>query len=415
MTNPFYPFNFTLYTPNTPPPTMKPSLLAALAALLLPLAAFAAGNEIVSVAAKGYGTTPEAARLAAGRAAIEQVVGQLVDAETLVENDELVKDKILAYSAAVLDGVEAVGKPQKTEDGLFCVSVLARVRKTKIVERLKTGNVPVKIGSEFSDVVDRVQSAKDREEGARAMLEKVFRGFPHNLVKAEPVRGRDGRLFEIDRSKGENEVVATVDVSIDPVAYGAWAKDLMQKLDEIAESHEDRVVKIDKERYGDARGYPSQGILDVDFDEDANDGKPCLAVCKPVRKSANSAVVRSYYFPKPFWRSVVEPLLKRVHASDCAIRLSLYDEDDELVGSSEPAEFLEETDSYRWHWKSPCLLECDYSDRWMISPFFRDDESTASFRMKLSLGTYDPEDLKDIVELKRTFVFKNEDDEDIPE
>ena len=397
---------------------MKNILFAVLSAILLSHVAFAAENEIVSVAAKGYGPTPEAARLAAGRAAIEQVVGQLVDAETLVENGELVKDKILSYSAAVLDGVESVGEPQKTEDGEFCVSVRARVRKTKIAERLKAENVPVDLGPEFSDVVDRVQSGKDHEEDARAMLEKAFGGFPHNLVKAEPVRGKDGRLFEIDRGNGENEVVATVDVSIDHDAYGAWVKDLMQKLDEIAESHEDREVKIDKERYGVARGCPRQGILDVNFDEDTNDEKPCLAVCKPVRKSANSAAVRFYYFPKAFWKNILEPLLKRVHASDCAIRLSLYAEGDELVGSSEPAKFFEKTNSYRWDWESPCLQKSsNFEDTWIVSPFFRDNEcrSTASFQMKLSLGTYDTGDLKDVVTLKKKFVFKNEDDEDIPE
>ena len=394
-------------------------LPALVAVLLLPFAAFAADNEIVSIAAKGYGTTPESARLAAGRAAIEQVVGQLVDAETLVENDELVKDKILAYSAAVLDGVEAVGKPQKTEDGLFCVSVLARVRKTKIAERLKAENVPVKVGSEFSDVVDRVQSAKDREEGAREMLAKAFRGFPYNLVKAEPVRGKDGRLFEIDRSKGENEVVATVDVSIDPVAYGAWVKDLMQKLDEIAESHEDRVVKIDKEHYARYRNYPSQGILSADLAKDAARKKPCLSVCKPVRKSANSVVVRSYYFSETFWKNAVEPVLERIHTSDCAIQISLFAEDDDLVGSSKAVGFSEKIEGgCPWEWSHPCLYD-DGGNHWTVSSFFRDPyvdtKLASSFRRNLSLGTYDSDDLKDIVEMKKQFVFKNEDDEDIPE
>ena len=395
---------------------MKHLLPSILAALLLPLAASAAENEIVSVAAKGYGTTPEAARLAAGRAAIEQVVGQLVDAETLVENDELVKDRILTYSAAVLDGVEVVGAPDKGADGLFCVRVLARVRKTKIAERLRAENVPVRLGSEFSDAVDRVRSAKDRENAARALLEKAFEGFPHNLVKAEPVRGKDGRLFEIKRNKGVNEVFATVDVSIDPVAYGAWVKDLMQKLDEIAVSHVETIVEIDKEQYGDARNDSSQGILVMDLDEDLDKDKATLTVCKPIRKSANSAAVRRYSFPKGFWENLCEPVLERVLASDCAIRLSLYAEGDELVGSSKPVEFREQSirGSTSWSWSCPCLSE--YSDsHWRISPFFFNDEYTATFRMKVSLGSYDEEDLKDIVELKRSFVFKNEDDEVIPE
>ena len=67
---------------------MKHLFLAALAALLLPLAAFAADdNSLVEVFATGVGTTQEAAMKAADRAAVEQVVGRMVDATTLVEND----------------------------------------------------------------------------------------------------------------------------------------------------------------------------------------------------------------------------------------------------------------------------------------------------------------------------------------
>ena len=81
----------------------KPATAAVLlAALLLPLSASAQDAETVTVLATGYGVDPDAAKKAAGRAAIEQVVGQLVDAETLVENDELVKDCILTHSAAFL-------------------------------------------------------------------------------------------------------------------------------------------------------------------------------------------------------------------------------------------------------------------------------------------------------------------------
>lgn len=70
---------------------MKPSLLsAALAALLLPLAAFATdAGQLVDVVATGHGSTVREATKAALRAAVEQVVGTMVDATTLVENDEL--------------------------------------------------------------------------------------------------------------------------------------------------------------------------------------------------------------------------------------------------------------------------------------------------------------------------------------
>lgn len=67
-------------------------------ALSYPALSLAEEPEAVSVEASGFGETVELAKKAAGRAAIEQVVGQMVDAESLVENDELIKDKILQYS-----------------------------------------------------------------------------------------------------------------------------------------------------------------------------------------------------------------------------------------------------------------------------------------------------------------------------
>lgn len=74
---------------------VKPSIfLATLAvALLLPFAAFAAdAGQFVDVVATGHGSTVREATKAALRAAVEQVVGTMVDATTLVENDEQINN-----------------------------------------------------------------------------------------------------------------------------------------------------------------------------------------------------------------------------------------------------------------------------------------------------------------------------------
>ena len=77
------------------------------AGLFVPFLA-AADAGMVVVTAKGSGVTVAEAKKDAGRNAIQLVVGELLDAETLVENDELVKDRILTHSIADANGtVEA--------------------------------------------------------------------------------------------------------------------------------------------------------------------------------------------------------------------------------------------------------------------------------------------------------------------
>ena len=55
-------------------------------------------GDTISVVATGIGKDRDEALKSALRAAVEQAVGVLVDAETLVTNDKLVTDKILTFS-----------------------------------------------------------------------------------------------------------------------------------------------------------------------------------------------------------------------------------------------------------------------------------------------------------------------------
>jgi hypothetical protein len=63
---------------------------------------------LVAVVATGAGETPDAARQNAFSAAIEQVVGALVDAETIVKNDQVVRDQVLTYSRGYVEEFDVV-------------------------------------------------------------------------------------------------------------------------------------------------------------------------------------------------------------------------------------------------------------------------------------------------------------------
>lgn len=80
------------------------------AAVLLAVPVVQGAEQLVDVVATGYGTTVREATKAAFRSVVEQVVGTMVDATTLVENDKLIEDEILTYSAGMIATSKAIGE-----------------------------------------------------------------------------------------------------------------------------------------------------------------------------------------------------------------------------------------------------------------------------------------------------------------
>jgi hypothetical protein len=102
-----------------------------------------AGNKDKStVIAEGVGATGDAALKDAFRNAVRQVVGAVVDAETLVNDDQVIFDKILTYSDGFVKTYEELSKSQ--EKGLIRTKIRATVEQRSVIARLKASNVAVK-------------------------------------------------------------------------------------------------------------------------------------------------------------------------------------------------------------------------------------------------------------------------------
>ena len=228
---------------------MKYALISVtLAALILPFAALAA--ETQTVVATGYGTTADDAKKAAIRAAVEQVVGSMVDAETLVENDELVRDEILSYSAGLVESAEFVGEPRKTPAGLVEVRIRAVVKKTEIEAKLPKSEKVVREVSGQSLFAKRV-SGKQNLEDAEAVMKKVF--DPEKVracVKADLVPlNEDGAVLDVDPATGE--VFADVKVWVDMDAYKKWTKEIVEKIGPMATKRREVVSKHQNDGFSD--------------------------------------------------------------------------------------------------------------------------------------------------------------------
>ena len=207
---------------------MNRLLPAALAALLLPLAALAADEDsLVEVFAVGSGLTQEAAMKAANKAAIEQVVGTMVDATTRIENDELVEDRILTYSAALIADSKIVGEPKKSADGLITVKVRATVERTALKEKLAAARI-VSVELDGESLWAQAISAQDNLAAAEAMIKDVLAKHLACVI-VEQVPGKNGKS-PIDYDPKTGEVFANVRVRIDQAKYRQFVKEVLEKL-----------------------------------------------------------------------------------------------------------------------------------------------------------------------------------------
>lgn len=197
---------------------MKRILLVAVS--LFALAGFCDEAETIKVRGKGIGTNKMEALKDAYRDAIEQAVGLYVDAEQMVKNEELVKDKILTQSNAYIEKYELVSE-NNVGNGLIGVKILAVVRKTALAKRIRevmnpqiidmTGiakNLHAQIATETKKNTDSLTLLKNELDGLSPVkqLMKVTLGTTTPIVESVSEDANLVRLWypinvEVDKDK----------------------------------------------------------------------------------------------------------------------------------------------------------------------------------------------------------------------
>lgn len=128
----------------------------------------------------GRGTTEDEAFKQAVVEAVRSVVGTLVTAENVVNNDEVIKDKVLTLSNGFVEKV-LEQKKQKLTDGTYEVALKCVVRKGQLYGTLKEANVPtVKFDgvSMFADVLSQVDFKKNAVKNLQVAFGKFYAEFP---------------------------------------------------------------------------------------------------------------------------------------------------------------------------------------------------------------------------------------------
>jgi hypothetical protein len=174
----------------------------------LSLAKVQQGHKLTKIViAEGVGTTEKEAIVDASRSAVKQTVGTYLVSETLMQNDELVKDEVLSYSRGYVEGFEII-KKEKNE-GLIEVTASVRVAYKRLETKLGNLNLTLKdIGTTAFKAVeyDKFSAAKEfKNIFSKLVIEPLYspKTYQANIINFRPASSSDLLLLDWEpNSKG---------------------------------------------------------------------------------------------------------------------------------------------------------------------------------------------------------------------
>jgi hypothetical protein len=207
-----------------------------------------ASTKEIMVTAQGV--DPDQAEKQAISDAVRRAVGSYIDAKTIVENDAVIKDRILSVSSGFVKKYEVTSPAQKNKDGLYQISIKATVETDQVATALKDAKI-------FSNEIDgkslwaESNSKSLNAEEARKMLEEKLPEMYKSLFKIQRVgsRGHGSKSLEPD-SMVENARDKTVTLSwnFDVVSnesyYKSYVLPLLKKCFEAAAGSTAKPVQL---------------------------------------------------------------------------------------------------------------------------------------------------------------------------
>lgn len=139
------------------------------------------------IVVSGIGIDPDKAVQNAFSQAIEQTVGVLVDAESIVKNDQLIRDEVLTHSRGYMEKYEVVKRWE--EDGLHHATIRAVVARDKLVEKLK--GIKIAMRDVPGDLTSRqIEFDAKNEEQAAEMFKKALADFDMSKLTKVEIMGK---------------------------------------------------------------------------------------------------------------------------------------------------------------------------------------------------------------------------------
>jgi hypothetical protein len=200
------------------------------------------GRLVTVVKSKGQGETPEKAERSALLRAVVKAVGTLVDQETLIKSDELIRDQIISVSSGFVKSFKVLQEPRKNLEGDYEIVLEVVVEKNKLEKSLSEKGL-VKVSSNAKDVwVENLSKNASAEDAIRALEAKL----PSLLERLYSVSFFEESpkpvLLSRDSSQGTAKLLWWVKMSADvKFWYSQFAPLFEQCLSAIIESERDDV------------------------------------------------------------------------------------------------------------------------------------------------------------------------------
>ena len=212
-------------------------------------------SKVVVVTAFGKGETKEEARKNAFRSAIEKAVGVYVDAESMMQNYEMVKDRVNTISNADITKCETL-KEGRLESGGYGVQIRATVEKKAITPKFKDvfpaafADVEGVASSIHAQKVTAATRSTDAASLMKAAIGDVDR--MRNWVRLSVVKGMELRPAKDNGNSGnepgKGRYAIRYSMKVDKEAYFKGFvphfKQVLSKM-QIGEANEDVLLKAE--------------------------------------------------------------------------------------------------------------------------------------------------------------------------
>jgi hypothetical protein len=223
-------------------------------------------GAIIVVEVVGSGTTADEAEKNAISNAVQQAVGAMVDAETMIENDEVIKDQILTYSDGYVEKKEVIDPPaMNQQSGLIETRIKAWVRRGDVGKKLKATNIPLTFEGESAWAQSLTK--RERSDNAFLLLSNILKGWPYDFLVVQ-IADHEGRVGSdampiiepAENQPGFTDVKFFIEMSFDREAYyTSFVPKIVKALDNIAERKSE--LTIIREREGTIKEFESSGAL----------------------------------------------------------------------------------------------------------------------------------------------------------
>lgn len=248
------------------------------------------------VVATGVGLDPEQAKQNAFSAAIEQAVGVLVDAKTIVENDQIVTDQVLTVSRGFVEEFKPIRSWEK--DGLHYVRIQAAVAMTRLADRLTAHKMSVR-DVEGELMYRQAQHDIKNAETAADMFCEIIQDFKMDALVQVQIQGTPTEISKDDvRTTLQVNYILTPDME-------NW-RDFYGKVTPFLNRLSSRHTTF---QAGQAREAATKLAPDTD--------EICLAVLKRMSATGQTSEYDAYVVPKtlaPVWEGARDQPFK-VHVA----------------------------------------------------------------------------------------------------